>query len=82
MKILAVRTVSKGEAARDEILASSRGLQKDSIQVWRLDLSEFSSVKEFAIRAETELDRLDVLLCNAGVAPAKWEVTKDGWEAT
>ncbi len=38
--ILAVRTASKGEAAREEVAARS-GLEKDRIQVWEVDMASF-----------------------------------------
>lgn len=68
--ILAVRTVSKGEAAAQKIRSSlsvSGSRTKTTIEVWPLDLSKYQSVKDFAARATNELDRLDVLLENAGV---------------
>lgn len=64
--ILAVRTVSKGEIAAQKIrdsLPSSR----TQLEVWPLDLSSYQSVKDFAARVNEELERLDVLLENAGV---------------
>lgn len=39
--ILAVRTASKGEAARDEI-AERSGLDRARIQVWELDMASFA----------------------------------------
>lgn len=68
--ILAVRTLSKGEAAASEIRAKlssiSTGKPTD-IEVWPLDLSSYQSVQDFAVRAQG-LERLDVLLENAGVS--------------
>lgn len=82
LKILAVRNVEKGNIARQDIIASIPGLDSTTVEVWKLDLADFSSVKAFAERASSQLPRLDVLLCNAGIAPAKWEFTKDRWETT
>lgn len=77
--ILAVRTISKGEAAAKEIRASlSKSSSKRTvIEVWPLDLSLYQSVKDFAARAIKELDRLDVLLANAGVAKLNFELVSD-----
>lgn len=77
--ILAVRSPSKGEAAAQEIRSS---LPKDSskstvLEVWPLDLSSYQSVKDFGVRANNELDRLDVLLESAGVAKLKFELEED-----
>lgn len=64
--ILAVRTVSKGEIAAQKI-RDSLPSSKTQLEVWPLDLSSYQSVKDFAARANAELERLDVLLENAGV---------------
>src|SRR2546423_3811974 len=60
--ILAVRTKSKGEEAKESILASTKRTS-DCIEVWDLDLLSTASVKAFATRAQ-QLDRLDVLVEN------------------
>lgn len=65
--ILAVRTVAKGEIAAQRIRDSLPSSSKTQLDVWPLDLSSYQSVKDFAARANAELERLDVLLENAGV---------------
>ena len=50
------------------------------LEVWKLDLSEFDSVKAFAAKCERELERLDVFLSNAALLVHTWTQTKDGWE--
>jgi retinol dehydrogenase 12 len=64
--ILAVRDVSKGEAAKDDIVSSLR-CRPERVRVWELDLGDFDSVKRFAKRCEDELERLDAVIENAGV---------------
>ncbi|KAL7787171.1 hypothetical protein V8C37DRAFT_390852 [Trichoderma ceciliae] len=67
--ILAVRSEPKGEAARKELLAE----QKNGfvgIEVWNLDMSSYGSITQFADRA-TALDRLDIVILNAGLFQAK-----------
>lgn len=49
--ILAVRTVSKGEEAKADILKSNPG-SKTSVEVWPLDLESFDSVLAFGKRAQ------------------------------
>lgn len=72
--VLAVRTVSKGEAARQEILAAHPGA---AVEVRRLDLADLSSVRAFS----AGIDRLDTLVNNAGVMiPPKRLATADGFE--
>lgn len=68
--ILAVRTPSKGEHAKESILQST-SRSDDCIEVWPLDMCSTESVKAFVTRAAA-LDRLDVLVANAGVTSNKW----------
>ncbi|KAJ5613314.1 hypothetical protein N7510_006508 [Penicillium lagena] len=74
--IMAVRSVSKGEKAKT-ILRRSTRCGPSVIEVWRLDLSSYDSVKAFGLRATTELDRIDVLLENASVASLTWNIAED-----
>ncbi|OLN87192.1 Short-chain dehydrogenase TIC 32, chloroplastic 1 [Colletotrichum chlorophyti] len=62
--ILAVRSLSKGEAAAASIEESTG--RKDVVQVWELDLSSYGSVIRFVQRANG-LERVDAAMCNAGV---------------
>ena len=72
--ILAVRNLEKGEAAKISIEASEK--RKDVVEVWHLDLSSYTSVKEFATKAQG-LKRLDVLMENAGIVTYKWSIAED-----
>lgn len=65
--ILAVRNLEAGDKAKKDIETSTR-IKSDIIEVWKLDLASYDSVKAFAARA-AELPQIDVLLENAGVAP-------------
>jgi len=76
--ILGVRSVSKGETAKKSIEESTK--TNGVVEVWQLDLSSYASVEEFAARAN-KLARLDVLLCNAGIATQEWNLA-EGNEAT
>jgi retinol dehydrogenase 12 len=64
--ILACRTVSKGEEAKEWILEQTK--TKGQIEVWQLDMASFASVKGFGQRAAS-LDRLDAVIENAGIWP-------------
>ncbi|MFE2639185.1 SDR family oxidoreductase [Streptomyces scopuliridis] len=76
--VMAVRTVAKGERARDEILAK----QPDArLEVRRIDLADLASVQEFADGLIADGTPLDLLVNNAGVmAPPSRLTTADGFE--
>jgi NAD(P)-dependent dehydrogenase (short-subunit alcohol dehydrogenase family) len=76
--VLAVRTIAKGEQAREEILAAHPGAQ---LEVRRLDLADLASVAEFADGLIADGAPVDVLVNNAGVmAPPTRQVTADDFE--
>ncbi|WP_435226194.1 oxidoreductase [Streptomyces sp. Tue6028] len=76
--IMAVRTVAKGEQAKQTILAAH---PRADVQVRRLDLADLASVKEFADQVIADGRPVDLLLNNAGVMmlPERHE-TVDGFE--
>ena len=76
--ILAVRTISKGEAAAKTII-SSCNVPASRVEVWQLDMSNKESIVAFAKRAAA-LDRLDAAILNAGVFSFKRNEV-DGTEA-
>lgn len=78
--ILAVRNTSAGEEAKQDIVQST-GVKDSVVEVWKLDLSSYASVKEFAAKAEKDLERIDILLENAGIATEKFELA-EGHERT
>ena len=76
--VMAVRTVAKGEQARDEILAGQPGAR---LEVRRVDLADLASVAEFADGLIADGRPVDVLINNAGVmAPPTRMTTADGFE--
>jgi retinol dehydrogenase-12 len=75
--ILAVRSLEKGEAAREKIIAAaSSHISPERIEVWYVDLGIYRTVLEFCKRAE-KLSRLDVLLLNAGIVALKFKILED-----
>lgn len=62
--ILAVRTVSKGEQARKELLVK-QGAGSRQIDVWELNMSSYDSIIKFAERTKT-LGHVDIAVLNAG----------------
>lgn len=66
--------------ARADIEASTS--RKNVVDVWQVDLASFQSVIDFCRRAEAELDRLDVVVENAGVAIGTFVEADGGFEST
>lgn len=66
--VLAVRNVAAGETAKAEIEEATG--KTGVAEVWTLDLADHESVKTFANRAIAELERVDALIENAGIAMA------------
>jgi NAD(P)-dependent dehydrogenase (short-subunit alcohol dehydrogenase family) len=77
--ILAVRSLDRGYAAKADIEATTR-CDKDVIQVWQIDMGSYASVKKFAARVDAELDRVDIVIANAGVARLHYSVVEDNEE--
>jgi retinol dehydrogenase-12 len=77
--ILAVRSAEKGEAAKQNIIASEK-VSPETIEVWSLDLQSFDSVKAFAKQCET-LDRIDAVVENAGISTQNFKLV-EGYEST
>lgn len=71
--ILAVRTISKGEEARAAI--EQEYGRKGVMEVWKIDMANFASVRAFAQKAQS-LERLDAVLLNAGFWPKSFEMAE------
>lgn len=77
--ILAVRPNPKDEATGDvaktdiEAATGSTGV----IEVYELDYSRYASILAFAAKVETQVERLDVVVLNAGIATEKFEMLED-----
>jgi len=76
--MITARNQAKGAATAAEIRRST-GVE---VEVGDLDLSELSSVREFAHRYGADHDRLDVLINNAGTVAGRRQETVDGFEWT
>lgn len=77
--VMAVRDLTKGEAARAEIAASTG---RSDVAVMKLDLGDLASVRAFAREFQEKYPRLDILVNNAGVWTTARATTKDGFETT
>jgi retinol dehydrogenase-12 len=74
--ILAVRNIEKGEAAKKSIIESEKR-PENTVEVWDLDLASYASTKAFAQRANRDLDRLDVVVGNAGIYMYDFEMAEE-----
>ncbi|KAF2670506.1 NAD(P)-binding protein [Microthyrium microscopicum] len=78
--ILAVRTTAKGDAAILIIIKETK-CDPSRLEVWEFDLASSKSVRGFVERARN-LERLDVVVQNAGIFPPnEWNMS-DGMELT
>lgn len=77
--ILICRSATRGEAAIQRIHEEVRG---SDLQLRTVDLSSLAQVRALAEQLNGELDRLDLLVNNAGVYRARCEITEDGFERT
>lgn len=74
---LAARNLDKACAAAEDIKQQVPGA---SIELLKMDLGSFSSVKEAAKRVLVESQRLDILMLNAGIMAVPPGLTEDGYE--
>lgn len=74
---LAARSVQKGNAVVDEI---RKQVPNAPIQVLKLDLASFASVKTAAATVLSTSPRLDILMLNAGIMATAPGLTTDGYE--
>ncbi|KAJ1545126.1 hypothetical protein HK405_008120, partial [Cladochytrium tenue] len=82
--VLACRNIERGQAAARELeagLATSGG-STPRLDVWQLDVASPESIAAFARRAQTDLDRLDAVIANAGVVEFKFQLAASGDEVT
>src|SRR5437867_4237238 len=77
--VLACRSATRGEAARQDIVRDS-GNSKVYLEI--VDLASEDSTRSFAEEFKRKYPRLDVLINNAGVYTPHREVTPDGLERT
>ncbi|GIQ85537.1 short-chain dehydrogenase/reductase SDR [Kipferlia bialata] len=77
--VMACRTPSRAEAARDALIAE--GVAGDRLVLMTLDLASQQSVREFAEAYHAEYQQLDLLMNNAGISNPPYRETPEGWES-
>lgn len=73
--MLAVRNVAKGERA-----LAAAGVDPSVYDLRALDLADLASVRAFADGVLADVDRLDLVVANAGVMASPQGATVDGFE--
>ena len=74
--ILGMRDLAKGDDVRREIQAVGSHTQ---VVIWKVDYDDYDSLVDCAKEAE-KLDRLDIVILNAGVMSLKFARSKTGHE--
>lgn len=76
--IIGSRNIERGNLAKENLEKATN--RRNVVKVWELEMNSFQSVKRFADRANTELDRLDIALLNAGIWNRTYKQSLEGWE--
>lgn len=75
--VLACRSESRAQGAKEKIL---KVVPQADLHIQLVDLTDLESVKRFAGNFQSNFDKLDVLINNAGVMVPPYTQTKDGFE--
>lgn len=75
--IMGVRSLKKGQAAAHRLRAVG---SKAVIDVWDIDMENYSSIRGFVDRCESALQRIDFVILNAGLAAASFTKSQTGHE--
>lgn len=76
---LLARDAAKGEAAVDEIVEASGN---DDVSVLLADLADLSTVRDWVAELSANVEKIDVLVHNAGLLADQRTITVDGIELT
>lgn len=76
--VLACRSESRGEAAKNKILEE---IPEAKIAIIIVDLMDLSSVRSFAEKFTHSYSQLHILVNNAGIMTSPYGLTKDGFES-
>jgi NAD(P)-dependent dehydrogenase (short-subunit alcohol dehydrogenase family) len=77
--VITARDPAKGAAAADDVRAAAPGA---TVEVLDLDLASFASIRRCAAEALERIERLDVLVNNAGLVLTEFRLTENGFEMT
>lgn len=69
--IMGVRNLDSGATAAKQLREANPSA---SVDVWHLDMESYDSVRAFAARCDADLDRIDMVILNAGLSPLDFAV--------
>ena len=72
--VITARNLDAGEKAKVDIERSTG--RKGVVEVWELDLGSYASVKAFASKVSSSLERIDAVVENAGVMLDRFELVE------
>lgn len=75
--IAGVRSVARGEAARQKVL---QAVPMAKFEIRQCDLASFDSVKGFLRQLEQDPRTFDLVILNAGVWCSQWTTSSDGFD--
>jgi NAD(P)-dependent dehydrogenase (short-subunit alcohol dehydrogenase family) len=71
--IIGARSLKKAEVAVKKLRAD---YPKAKIEIWPLEMSDYSSIQTFCQKVETSLARLDIVILNAGITKMKFDIVE------
>ncbi|RFU82117.1 short-chain dehydrogenase reductase family [Trichoderma arundinaceum] len=77
--IMGVRSLEKGNEAAEKLRPANLTAK---IDVWQLDMESYISIQSFVHKCHNELQRLDIVILNAGLSPIKFSVSSTSHEKT
>ena len=75
--ILGVRSITKGDAAKTNLVKEFEGAD---VTVELVDMADFDSIKAFVERLDSTVEKLDVAILNAGVYNTSFAKSKYGYD--
>ena len=71
---------SRSEEKAKEIIQKLDKNEKQKVEFIKLDLCDFSSIKNFALKIKSSYPKIDILMNNAGALISSFSITKNGYD--
>ena len=69
--VMGVRSLERGNAAATKLRAANSSAD---IEVWQLDMESYESIQAFVRKCQDKLQRIDIVILNAGLAATKFAI--------